>query len=655
MITCALVPSFKQKNPSLASHALTTLKFSDSHLQSTTTNPKRHHPQPKTTMQAQQNPNIPVSEIYWSLLHKADKKFSKIRELPYYHRNRHEYDAYFYKVFKVYTQLWKFQQENRQKLVESGLRRSEIGEIASRIAQLYLGQYMRTSEASYLSEAYIFYEAILSREYFKEGMFQDLSLANKQLRFVSRFLMVCLLLNRREMVQQLLNQLRVLVDECKRTFQETDFKEWKLVIQEIVRFLKADTAFMNIRPLRYSIVLDCHPDSLPHVSAAVAKRSLRLRDAILSSYHHNEVKFSELTLDTFRMLQCLEWEPSGSFYQSSGAKNGQNGAPASSRINYSQDIADPTLPPNPRKAVLYRPSVTHFLAVLATVCEELPPDGVILIYLSASGHNILSPAGAGMYSDAMSPSTLAYSSDRINPSRGQGKGDGSSSQVGCLQFGSHRNGGVNNIYPSDLVPFTRRPLVLVIDCDSSEAFEAINGVQKGETVAMLLSSSSSYHATLSSSRQSSGSLFTIFLTAPVQAFCILLGISGSDIDMETFDKAEKLLSSSLSDWGSTLVTLDTIDPVWAQILSDPFLRRLLLRFIFCQAVLSLFAPTFNKKEFIPKCTPCLPVSVSPMSTACQTVILQTANIFGATSKFIFSEGLELPENRQGDTESMSCS
>ncbi|KAL6218631.1 hypothetical protein ACLB2K_011841 [Fragaria x ananassa] len=75
-------------------------------------------------MQVQQNPSIPVSEVYWSLLHKADKKFSKIRELPYYHRNRHEYDAYFYKVFKVYTQLWKFQQENRQKLVDAGLRRS---------------------------------------------------------------------------------------------------------------------------------------------------------------------------------------------------------------------------------------------------------------------------------------------------------------------------------------------------------------------------------------------------------------------------------------------------------------------------------------------------------------------------------------------------
>ncbi|KAM1263594.1 hypothetical protein ACFX2G_029195 [Malus domestica] len=57
-------------------------------------------------------------------------------------------------------------------------------------------------------------------------MFQDLSLANKQLRFVSRFLMVCLLLNRQEMVHQLLNQLRVLVDERKRTFQVCMREDW---------------------------------------------------------------------------------------------------------------------------------------------------------------------------------------------------------------------------------------------------------------------------------------------------------------------------------------------------------------------------------------------------------------------------------------------
>lgn len=55
--------------------------------------------------------------------------------------------------------------------------------------------------------------------------------------------------------------------------------------------------------------------------------------------------------------------------------------------------------------------------------------------------DIMSPAGAGMYSDATSPSTLAYPSDRLNPSRGQSKGDGSSFQAGCLQFGTHGSGG----------------------------------------------------------------------------------------------------------------------------------------------------------------------------------------------------------------------
>lgn len=35
--------------------------------------------------------NIPVSETYWSLVDKADKKFSKIRDLPYYERNRSDF------------------------------------------------------------------------------------------------------------------------------------------------------------------------------------------------------------------------------------------------------------------------------------------------------------------------------------------------------------------------------------------------------------------------------------------------------------------------------------------------------------------------------------------------------------------------------------
>jgi len=84
-----------------------------------------------------------------------------------------------------------------------------------------------------------------------------------------------------------------------------------------------------------------------------------------------QVKFSEFTIDTFRMLQCLEWEPSGSFYQSGGSKLSQNGATGTGRISYIQDIADPTLPANPRKAILYRPSLTHFIAVSMKICYSL--------------------------------------------------------------------------------------------------------------------------------------------------------------------------------------------------------------------------------------------------------------------------------------------
>ncbi|XP_021735545.1 protein SCAI-like [Chenopodium quinoa] len=607
---------------------------------------------------AQQNSGIPTIEIYWSLVDKADKKFAKIRDLPLYERNR--FDTYFCKVFKVYTELWKFQQANRQKLVDGGLKRWEIGEIASRIGQLYFGQYTRTSDASYLSESYVFYEALLAREYFKEGMFQDINLAHKQLRFIARFITVCLVLNRRHMVHQLVNHLKILLDECKRAFQEANFREWKVVVQEVAKFLKADTNFMNIRPLRYSLVLDPHPDTLPYVSSYNPKRNLKLRDAVLSSYHPNEVKYSELTLDTYRMLQSLEWEPSGAFYHS-GSGASQDGTTKNSGSNHTQDITDPTLPRNPRKAVLYRPSVTHFIAVLATACDELPADGVLFIYLSGKSGPIFSPSsGAGSrlgpessVKILQSQTTLLATSmtDGQSPLCGQSEEVLLNSPLDCIHIGCRGNEGSSYIYPSDLLPFTRRPLFIVIDSESSGSFKIISGSEKGEPAAMILSPKSSPSTSAGEwPRHLNGSLFTIFLTAPIQAFCLLLGSSGSDIQTDVYDTADKLLSSSLNDWGLTLATSSSLDPVWSQVFCDPFLRRLLLRFIFCRAVLALYAPAHEKAEFIPQCLPSLPEYVHPSSPAIQSTILQIANVFDARSSFIFSEDLVPQENSHNSQE-----
>ncbi|KAG6593771.1 Protein SCAI, partial [Cucurbita argyrosperma subsp. sororia] len=585
--------------------------------------------------------HISVSELYWSLVNKADRKFSRIRDLPYYERNR--YNTYFHKAFKVYTKLWKLQQGNRQKLLDTGLKRWQIGEIASRIAQLYFGQYMRTSQASYLSESFVFYEAILTRDYFKEGLFQDVSLACKQLRFLSRFLIVCLVSNRREMVHQLVNQLKMLLDECKKTFKETDFKEWKLVVQEITRFLKADTTFINIRPFRYSILLEPHPESSISVSPPSTTRSLRLQDAILSSYHHNEVKFSEITLDTFRMIQSLEWEPSGSFYRPNANRSGQSSGSGPSRSNVTQDIVDPTLPSNPRKSLLYRPSLTHFLAVLATVCEEMPSDGILLIYLSASdsAKNVLSSPASTQLGDESISNTEDI--DKPESPCGQVEGGCIGPQTGGLSLSASGKEGPSCIYPGDLVPFTRRPLFLVIDSDVSEAFQTIHGEERGEPAAMLLSSCNASHASAAEYSRH-GSMFTLFLTAPLQAFCVLLGISGSDVEMVAFNKAEKVLFSSIIEWDQSLVTLDNLDKGWSQILNDPFIRRLLLRFIFTRTVLALYAPTFGKKEFVPICVPILPSFFDPTSESVQSVVVKIANIFGVSSSFVFSENLVAPES-----------
>lgn len=255
--------------------------------------------------------------------------------------------------------------------------------------------------------------------------------------------------------------------------QGIDAKEWKVVVQEIIRFMKADAACEISRPLRYSVLLDPHPSSIPTVDRLDGAKPLRLEDAILASYYHSEVsshgsgrfrfpcsvqvlpyhrfyvyvgctnlsskshhvviqfaiildpdgicticsgtnaiytsknlqfnigkskcsrfcghalrvvvygqchiyhihvklltayyycfqvKFSELSLDTFRMLQALEWEPSGSLYRTRVGEP-SNKMSASGHVGIVEEIPDPSLPPNPHKYILYRPSVQHLLLV----------------------------------------------------------------------------------------------------------------------------------------------------------------------------------------------------------------------------------------------------------------------------------------------------
>lgn len=165
-----------------------------------------------------ENRNDSVWESFRALVGTADKKFARIRDLPSCGRAAAQ-GHQFPEAFKAYMQLWKFQQENRRSLVESGLNRWEIGEIASRIGQLYFSMYMRTSESTFLVEAYVFYQAILSRNYFEGAQAKDREVRARELRFYARFLLVALILNRTEMVKTLVERFKAVLEDCEATFR----------------------------------------------------------------------------------------------------------------------------------------------------------------------------------------------------------------------------------------------------------------------------------------------------------------------------------------------------------------------------------------------------------------------------------------------------
>jgi hypothetical protein len=73
------------------------------------------------------------------------------------------------------------------------------------------------------------------------------------------------------------------------------------------------------------------------------------------------------------------------------------------------------------------------------------------------------------------------------------------------------------------------------------------------------------------------------------------------------------------------------------------LFQILCRFIFSHTVLTLYAPVYNKSEFLPTCVPSFPTTVPPSNYSYQSVIWQLASIFGATKHFVFSEDAS-PEN-----------
>ncbi|KAJ3254435.1 hypothetical protein HK103_007153 [Boothiomyces macroporosus] len=336
----------------------------------------------------------------------------------------------FQSTFEVYSRLWKFQQVHRKVLENEqyyGLKRWELGELASKIGQLYYYYYLRTSDTSYLQESFTFYSAIQKRKYFEKVLeAKSSALIIKKLRYHIRYIVVCLLLNKFQLVHQLSLEFQDYIKKYEFFLEEKDAIEWRLLYNEISSFISAQQLYDvyyegQLLPitshLRYSYKTPLNPQ-------------IKLEQIVVVGNYEHHAKFSGLTLDMYGLLQSLEFDPEFSDSQMPELQS-QSG---------SLETSEPTnINRNPEKHLLFRPTIDLLTLKLATCQKDMTSDqSALLLYLSGEGSQSKQPSGISMAS---------------------------------LPSGKSNHDTINTFFPHDLISFTRKPMFVIVDSDNSMAFK----------------------------------------------------------------------------------------------------------------------------------------------------------------------------------------
>uniref|UniRef100_A0A2K5ZHP6 Suppressor of cancer cell invasion n=1 Tax=Mandrillus leucophaeus TaxID=9568 RepID=A0A2K5ZHP6_MANLE len=460
-----------------------------------------------------------------------------------------------------------------------GLKRWQIGEIASKIGQLYYHYYLRTSETSYLNEAFSFYSAIRQRSYYSQVNKEDRpELVVKKLRYYARFIVVCLLLNKMDVVKDLVKELSDEIEDYTHRFNTEDQVEWNLVLQEVAAFIEADPVMVLNDDNTIVITSNRLAETgAPLLEQGMIVGQLSLADALIIGNCNNQVKFSELTVDMFRMLQALEREP-------------MNLASQMNKPGMQESADKPTRRENPHKYLLYKPTFSQLYTFLAASFKELPANSVLLIYLSATG---VFPTGR---SDSEGP--YDFGGVLTNSNRDIINGD-------AIHKRNQSHKEMHCLHPGDLYPFTRKPLFIIVDSSNSVAYKLQDQSQRG-------------------------SLFTLFLNNPLMAFLFVSGLSSMRRGL--WEKCQEYLRKINRDIAQLLTHSRSIDQAFLQFFGDEFLRLLLTRFIFCSATMRMHK-IFRETRNYPESYPQLPRDETVENPHLQKHILELASILDVRNVF----------------------
>ena len=168
---------------------------------------------------------------------------------------------------------------------------------------------------------------------------------------------------------------------------------------------------------------------------------------------------------------------------------------------------------NPRKYMLYRPSFAQVIMFLATCFKDISENSAILLYLSADGSK---NSRQGEYSGGVSTALTRKPSEK-------------SEDVGLI----------NTLHPHDLLPFTRKPLFVIIDSNNSTVFSTLPRIFSQPLVCFM--SPVEYPPSLRDTTQI-GSLFSLFLHSPLKAFAFVsdLGQVNGAVRKSGLEVLEKL-------------------------------------------------------------------------------------------------------------------
>ena len=118
---------------------------------------------------------------------------------------------------------------------------------------------------------------------------------------------------------------------------------------------------------------------------------------------------------------------------------------------------------NPHKYLLYKPSFSQSLTYISAAFKDLPPHGVLMIYISADA---CEPSGKLNNNGPYDQGGL-----HSNNKRELSNQTTSDNKIENIIRKSSNFKESHCIYPGDLYAFTRKPLFLIIDSPGSCAFQ----------------------------------------------------------------------------------------------------------------------------------------------------------------------------------------